>query len=269
MSNEIKMCITIAGGLLIGVSIFVALCCIHIVDPGYIGIETTFGKVSKNVLPSGFYFLNPFCSVHDMNSRVISISESSEAASSDLQSVDTSVTLNFRIDPLQAAVIYTTLGSDLDNIGESIIKPAINEVFKSVVANYTAQDLIDKRALVSNDINTQLQNKLSQYNIHVESINITDFKFSNSFNEAIEKKVTAEQQVLTSQNNLERIKIEAQQKIVKAQAEAQALSLQKEQITPELIQLREVQNESAAIEKWNGVLPQYTGNNIPFIMKSN
>jgi regulator of protease activity HflC (stomatin/prohibitin superfamily) len=250
------------------IALFTIFTCIHTVPAGYIGVETTFGHVSEKSLPSGFYVLNPLCSVHDINARVNTIETTSEAASSDLQSVSTAITLNYNLNALNMANIYKTLGSDQHFIAKTIISPAVNEAFKSVVANYSAQDLIDKRTEVSSDINKLLQQKLNEYNINVDSINITDFKFSHSFNEAIEAKVTAQQQVLTAQNTLDKAKIEAQQKIVKAQAEAQSLSLQKEQITPELIQLREVQNESAAIEKWNGVLPTYTGNSMPFIMNN-
>lgn len=252
---------------IIPIGIFTYMFCVHTVNVGYVGIQSTFGKLNQKPLYSGIYFLNPLSSVTDINTRVFTINSQSEAASSDLQSVTTSISLNYNVAALDAPKMYSQIGSNSKSIGENIIGPAINEVFKSVVANYSAQDLIDKRAQVSGDINKELQEKLSKYNITVDSINVTDFKFSNAFNEAIESKVTAEQKVLTAQNDLNRIKIEAEQKIVRANAEAQALNLQKSAITPELIQLRQVENQSAAIAKWDGRLPTYTGNNLPFIMK--
>ena len=67
----------------------------------------------------------------------------------------------------------------------------------------------------------------------------------------------------------ERIKIEAEQKITQAKAEAESLRLQKENVTPYLIKLRQIEANIKAIEKWNGQLPRFSGGAIPFIdMKS-
>jgi hypothetical protein len=96
------------------------------------------------------------------------------------------------------------------------------------------------------------------FNIVVDEFNIVDFSFSEEFNKAIEAKQTAEQNALKAKRDLERVKIEAEQMVTRAKAEADAQRLQRETITPILLQLR-------AIEKWNGVLPQVTGGAMPFI----
>jgi hypothetical protein len=64
---------------------------------------------------------------------------------------------------------------------------------------------------------------------------------------------------------LERIKVEAEQRITQAKAETELLRLQKQEISKDLIELRKIENERKAIEKWNGVLPTYTGGAMPFI----
>ena len=79
----------------------------------------------------------------------------------------------------------------------------------------------------------------------------------------------AEQYALKAQRDLERIKIEAEQKIAQATAEAEALRLQKANVTPELIRLRQIEASMKAIEKWDGHMPKVTGGALPFIdMKS-
>ena len=105
----------------------------------------------------------------------------------------------------------------------------------------------------------------------VDDFNIVDFAFSDEFDEAIEQKVTAEQLKLKADMDLKRIEVEAEQKIASATGEAEALRLQKQEITPDLIKLREVEVKSKALDvqreavaKWNGVLPQVTSG-IPFI----
>lgn len=75
----------------------------------------------------------------------------------------------------------------------------------------------------------------------------------------------SEQLKLKAERDLQRIEVEAKQKVASAQAEAQSLKLQKQEITPELIKLRETEAQRLAIEKWNGVLPTTAGGAIPFI----
>lgn len=236
------------------------------VSVGNIGVLTTFGSISNYTLSSGFHFKNPFSLEHDMPISMQTTTTKSEAASSDLQNVDTTVVLNYTLSAKDLINTYVNFTDDMDAIKNNIVMPAINETFKAVVSRYTAEELINKRALVSNDIQSTLQAKLLKNGILIQNVNITSFSFSQVFNQAIEAKITAQQRVLTAQNDLARIQIEAEQKIVRAKAEADALNLQKLAITPELIELRQVENNSAAINKWDGHLPQYTGNGLPFIM---
>ncbi|PIU85694.1 MAG: HflC protein, partial [Deltaproteobacteria bacterium CG06_land_8_20_14_3_00_44_19] len=84
--------------------------------------------------------------------------------------------------------------------------------------------------------------------------------------EAIESKQTAEQLALKAKRDLDRIKIEAEQTITAARAEAESLRLQKANISTDLIELRKIEANLKAIDKWNGILPQVTGGGaVPFI----
>lgn len=96
----------------------------------------------------------------------------------------------------------------------------------------------------------QLKERLSRHGIIVDEFSILNFAFSKSFNEAIEAKTTAEHLKLKAERDVQRIRVEAEQKVASAKAEAQALSLQRQQVTSELIRLREVENQTRAIEKW-------------------
>ena len=146
-----------------------------------------------------------------------------------------------------------------------IVDPAIAEALKAVTAQYTAEELISKRSEVSMKVKEALHSKLSAYNIVLDEINIREFKFSEEFDRAIESKQVAEQQALKSKLDLERIKIEKEQEITRAQAQAEALRLQKQEVTPELIQLRQIEAQLEAIRKWDGKLPNVTGGATPFI----
>lgn len=239
------------------------------IDSGEVGVITTFGKPSEEVLNPGLHFLNPLSTVNKIDLKIRTVKTSSEAASSDLQMVHTEVVLNYKVDYKNVMLLFTKVSKSEDYIENSVVIPFINEAFKAVVAHFTAENLINKRDLVSSQIQELLNEKLNKSYLDAVSISVTNFQFSESFNAAIEKKVTAQQEVLTTQNHLARQKIEneititqAQTQsaaiILKAEADAKALNLKRTSLTPELIQLN-------AIEKWNGVLPVYSGNSLPFI----
>src|SRR5690606_1572799 len=152
--------------------------------------------------------------------------------------------------------LYQNVGLDYKN---RIVDPAISESLKAVTAQYTAEDLISKRSEVSAKVKETLMAKLGQYNMVLDEINITEFKFSEEFDRAIEQKQIAEQQALKAKLDLERVKVEKEQEITRAEAQAEALRLQKQEVTPELIQLRQIEAQLKAIEKWDGRLPSVTG----------
>jgi prohibitin 2 len=185
------------------------------------------------------------------------------AASSDLQDVSSKVALNYHIIPDKANIVYQTIGLAFK---ERIIDPAVQEVVKAVTAKYTAEELITKRPAVSDAMKTALTERLLTHNIAVDAFSIVGFSFSKIFMEAIESKQTAEQLALKARRDLDRIKIEAEQKITAAKAEAESLRLQRANISTDLIELRKIEANLKAIDKWDGVLPQVTGAGaVPFI----
>lgn len=234
-----------------------------IVPAGSRGVVTTFGKVSPDVLGEGLHLIIPLAqTVHLVDVRIQKGEGMGDAASRDMQSVNTSVALNYHIDPKEAANVFRDIGLA---VGERIIVPAVQEAVKAATAQYTAEELISKRPEVRDRIKGILVERLSRHGVVVDEFSIVNFSFSPSFNEAIEAKTTAEQLKLKAERDLERIRVEAEQKIAQAKAEAEALALQKQQVTPELIRLREIENQRKAIEKWDGKMPQVAGGALPFI----
>ena len=249
MENKNIFIVSIAG-LVATVLLLIMLCSITIIGAGEVGVVTSFGKVESNTLTSGFYLKYPWEIVHKISYRILTTSAASNAASNDLQNVFTNLTLNFSIEPKDASKLYITVGENIGYLEKQIIDPALNEGFKAVVAKYNAEELINKRALVSNDIHNEIQNKLNMYGIKVDSIALTNFSFTKAYDNAIEQKVIAQQHILTAENELQTAKVEAQQKIVQAQANATAMNLQRSSITPELIQLKQVEVQMEIAKRW-------------------
>nr|WP_166239773.1 prohibitin family protein [Paenibacillus turpanensis] len=234
-----------------------------IVEAGHRGVVIQLGAVQPNVLEEGLHFKIPFIQkVIPVEVRVQKAESSQVSASRDLQTVTTTLAVNYHLDGTTVNNMYQKVGLEYR---ARIVDPAISESLKAVTAQYTAEDLISKRSEVSAKVKEVLADKLGVYNMVLDEINITEFKFSEEFDRAIEQKQIAEQQALKSKLDLERIKIEKEQEITRAQAQAEALRLQKQEVTAELIQLREIEAQLKAIEKWDGKLPNVTGGAAPFI----
>lgn len=234
------------------------------VGPGERGIVLNFGAVQDVVLDEGMHFRIPVVQeIIKMDVKIHKVVTDAAAASSDLQDVALSVALNYHVIPDKVNVVYQTIGVEFK---ERMIDPAIQEVMKAVSARYTAEELITKRPLVSAEMQEALNTRLLPSNIAVDAFSIVSFSFSKIFTDAIEAKQTAEQNALKAKRDLDRIKVEAEQTIAAATAEAEALRLQKMNISPDLIELRKIEANLKAIEKWNGILPTVTGAGaVPFI----
>ena len=234
------------------------------IGAGERGVVLNFGAVQDAVLDEGLHFRVPIMqAIVAVDVKVQKSESEAAAASSDLQDVSSKVALNYHIIPEKANIVYQTIGLAFK---ERIIDPAVQEVVKAVTAKYTAEELITKRPAVSDAMKTALTERLLMHNIAVDAFSIVGFSFSKGFMEAIESKQTAEQLALKAKRDLDRIKIEAEQKITAARAEAEFLRLQRANISTDLIELRKIEANLKAIEKWNGILPQVTGSGaVPFI----
>jgi regulator of protease activity HflC (stomatin/prohibitin superfamily) len=234
------------------------------IGAGQRGVMLNFGAVQPLVLDEGLHFRVPVMQeIVLMDVKVQKAVTDTVAASADLQDVTSTLALNYHLIPDKANVVYQNLGVAFK---ERIIDPAILEVVKAVTARYSAEELITKRPQVSDAMRLALTERLKEYNIAVDAFSIVAFSFSKVFAEAIEAKQTAEQLALKARRDLDRIKIEAEQKITAAKAEAESLRLQRANISADLIELRRIEANIKAIEKWNGILPQVTGGGgVPLI----
>lgn len=248
-------------GVVVIVIIILLMMSVGTVSAGSVGVETRFGKVIGEKGP-GVYVIMPFLeSVTAMDTQIQKDQSDATAASNDLQEVTATVAVNYHINAGDVDTLYQNIGT---NYADRIIAPAIQESVKSVVANYTAEELITKRETVRGDILKLLTTKLTSVGIQVDSLNIVNFAFSNQFNTAIEAKVTAQQNALTAENQVAQAQAQASSTIISAEAQAKAIEIQAEAINSQggadYVELQ-------AVAKWNGVLPaQFVpGSALPFL----
>lgn len=241
----------IVGGVIAAAAvIIVALNSFTSVEAGHSGVVLTFGKVSEAVLSEGLHVKVPFIQqIIQIDNRVLKAEVDCSSASKDLQTVSSTIALNYRVRNEASARIYKEVGPSYESV---IINPAIQECVKAVTAKYTAEQLITERQQISDQMKELLNEKISSYGLELEIFNIIAFEFTDEYNAAIEAKQTAQQNALKAEQDLQRIKVEAEQTVAQAQAEAEAYRLKSEQITPQMIAME-------YIDKWDGKLPAVAG----------
>jgi len=237
---------------------------VYTVDEGERAVLLTWGKAGDESIGPGLHFKWPFIqSAIKFDVRTQKYEAGVSAASKDLQMVQSNIAIIYHLDTEMVPEIYGTLGQ---NYGDKVIQPQLQEVLKATTAKFSADQLITNRSVVANNVQDMLRERLIPYGIYVESTAITNFDFSESFNNAIEAKVTAQQRKQKAEIDLQRIRIETEQAVTKAKGEAEALKVQREAVTSELIELRKIEVQRTAVEKWDGKLPTYTGaNGVPMI----
>ena len=239
------------------------------IPTGFVGVKTRFGQVQDTMLNEGLNLKIPFIEkIVLMDCRTQKTEYTMEASSKDLQKISNfKIAINYNITSDTANKLYRSVGVDYKSI---IVEPAIQEAMKATVANYTAEELITKRNEVSEFALNKLSPKLQENGITLTSLNILDLSFSEEFDTAVEQKQIVEQETQKAQYELEKAKVENQKKIENAQADAEVMEAQNAQITDNYLRLKEIENQKAMIEKWNGQLPTtITGSDVSSIFNVN
>ncbi len=253
---KLGLTVTVASAALIFV-----LSTFTVISAGHVGVQVTLGEVNQVALTEGVHFVNPVSAIREVDVRLQKAElKGASASTKDLQQVHTDIVVNYRLAGDHVPRIYKEFGLNVD---DKVLGPAINEAFKSITAHYNSEELITKRDEVSQSIKDHLRSKVAPFNMDVSSISLVNFGFSADYQKAIESKVIATQTKLKAEQDLERIKIEAQQSIAKAKGEAEAIAIQAQAINNQggaaYVQLQ-------AIEKWDGKLPNYMGSGaVPFV----
>lgn len=232
---------------------------IAIVPAGHRGVVLYIGAVENRVLEEGLHFIAPFIESYKiMEVRTQKYEVNCESASQDLMDVRTTVAINYHIDPASVNLIYQKLS---ENYQDRVIAPQVQEVVKAVTAKYNAEGLIQTRENVKHDIDVLLKERMLERDIFVETISITNFVFPQAFNDAITAKQTQIQRALEAENKVKESEARAKQIVAEAQGQAESIRLINEQLkkSPDYLKLK-------ALEKWNGILPQFMGSGaVPFI----
>jgi regulator of protease activity HflC (stomatin/prohibitin superfamily) len=209
---------------------FVLISSVRTVSVGQVGIVTRFGRVVGED-QSGLHFIAPwpFEGMTGMNVQVQKSQVDASAATLDLQTVSSTIAVNYHLTDATANQVYREVGT---NYVSTIVDPIVMETFKAVTAQYNATDLIQERAKVQAESLANLQTAFQARGITVDNLNIVNFQFSPQYTAAVENKTVESQNVQA-----------AQYKLQQAQLNAQANQVQDAALTPQIL-------EQQAIQAW-------------------
>lgn len=233
-----------------------------IVPAGNTGVVLTLGKVSSTSFGEGFHLKVPFIqNVENMSNKIQVYETPASAVSKDLQTVSSNIAVNYRLVSDKTADMYQNVGTEYQTV---LITPVVQECMKSATAKYTAEQLITERQAVGDEVKSALDSKLNSYGIYIEKFNIVNFDFSAEFNNAIEAKQVAEQNLLKTETEQKQAitiaEAQAKQKVISAEANANAI-LAEAEAQAEANRLLEASLSDKVIaykqiDKWDGVMPK-------------
>lgn len=263
----------VIAGVVIGIgAIVLGTSSVATVPVGSTGVVLSMGKVTGKTMSEGLNFKTPFVvSVVSMSNMVQKLDAEAYATSKDLQAITSDVTVNYHLAAERSASMYQNVGK---NYADTLLQPAVQEVIKSVMAQYSAEQLISNRSAVSVAISDGLSEKVSNYGIVVDEFNIVNFSFSPEFDAAIEAKQIAEQNKIKAQTEKDKKVIDAEaqaaEKKIAAEADAEAIRLKAEAEAQAIKLKAEAQAEANALlnnslsknvlyyqqlQKWDGKYP--------------
>ncbi|MBQ8708691.1 MAG: hypothetical protein IJ523_11445 [Succinivibrionaceae bacterium] len=251
---------------------------IVVVDEGEKGVVTTFGEISNTFEPGLHFAIPGVQQVHKYSTRVhknvFGATKDSilSAYSYDQQIIESyRISITWQYNGTKIEDVYKQFGVN-ETIFHTVVSPLVQQTSKILFGHYTSQTIVQKRSELSKELDNSIKNQLKDYPIIVLSVQIEDVNFSRSYENIIEQTAQKKQEVEKAKNELQKVEIESQQLVaraesankakkleadarayairVQAEAEANAIKLKAEALkaNKELVAL-------TIAEKWNGSVP--------------
>ncbi len=185
------------------------------IPAGYVGIQVMFGKVESTYLDPGIHVVNPFVSIIKMDTRTQRADEEGIIPSKEMLSMTLKTSINYHVDPANAAEIYKTLGSDYFG---TFVDPHMRSILREVTSEYSAEQFFSNtRNEIQQKIQASLTKVLEPRGIVVESVMLKEISPPDVVKNAIEQKQAQQQEAEAMQFKLQKEKLEAERKMIEAE----------------------------------------------------
>lgn len=251
METKSKIALVVIAIILV-IGMIIVFASTTIVPTGHIGVVTLYQNVQDKYLDAGFHWVKPFVEdVHDVDIRTQKYANTVEGSAKDLQIVNITMSINYQIKPEKVTELYAKVG---EHYADIILNPALQSSLKASMAKFTAEEMITKRAEVATAITEELNTRLEEY-FNISAVNLENIDFTDEYNKAIEAKTTNQQKAEAEKAQLEIIKVQNEQKINTAEAEAKVRELQSQSVTDKSLEQLRLEIQRELIQKWNGQFP--------------
>lgn len=236
--------------LLLSTFLLLQSCGIEVVDDGFVGIKKTNGKISKEEFAPGLHFYLPVVSrIFEMEIREKSWKGEISAYSADNQIIKAKFKVNYAPISSQMAELYIDKGEDYVNV---VLPQRVTTPLKEVLGKYKATNLVQVRPQVNLQVTELIRKRLKGTGVDLRSFEVTNFDYDDDFEKAVKAKIVAKERAIEEQNRTVQIQEQANQKVLKAKAEATKIRVMAAALAKnkDIIQLE-------AVKKWDGKLPVY------------
>ena len=236
------------------------------VSAGHVGIVDVFGNVRPMTLKSGLQFVNPMAKVVEMSVQTQEIKETMDVPSKEGMTMTIEVSVLYHLDPEKASDIYRSVGSDYAGV---LLEPQFRSVTRGVTATYEAKALYtSEREHLSQLITNDLKQLVEPRGIFIETTPLRSLKLPAKLRDAIEEKLSADQESQRMQFVLTKETQEAERKRIEAKGIADFQQIVTTGISDKLLEWKGIEATQDLAKSPNSkiVIIGNAKNGLPLIM---
>jgi prohibitin 2 len=247
----------VGAGLLALVLIIAGSQATTVVEPGHRGVRVTLGKVSPVFEKEGLLIKPPFITrVHQISIRQQTVELKTECYSADLQQVQATLRILFRIPETAVVALFRDYSGDPLT---ALVAPRVVEALKEVASTQSAEMIVQNRETIKQQTLEMTRGKIGEIPgagapVVIEDLTLSDLALSAELNAAIEQKMTQRQEAERAKFVQRQAEIEAETAIIKGRGEAEAIAIRGQALreSPAFIRFQ-------IVEKWDGIAPLVVG----------
>lgn len=253
LNKNVKTAITV--GIVVLSLLLIRGLAIKRIPANTVGVKVSaFNGAQKTTLQTGYHFKIPFVDkIYTLPTSVqTKTMEKLTTQTKDGQWLNTNIDVKYKINKEEAMTVFSNY-TDLENVNNNVISPAVQRAIESVTGDYDIYDILGaKRTEVYEAIDKALKEKFESYNLEFVSFTITDQDAGDEIEAAIKNESVKQKEIDTAKQEQEKSKVEAETKKVQAQAEADTAIIRAEgeaksnkiksdSITDNLIRMKEAE----------------------------